>query len=222
MTLCILMTISLLWTISLLMAVGNDPSVSSIKRQSTDAIFYSWNVTAISPANSRNDENSLSVGHDYGNPCLSDPGPGPDQTTSMLDFLYSRSNQVNYTESNHILDSRPESETFFVDDNSAKESFSDQWKGQASPSPTFSSVPGTPAFTMAPSITKCVTTWTTHLSARSTSQPRGAYPPVTLQSQRPSPMRSPSSRVLIEMKRTWGRHFNIGHLSMRITSLTII
>lgn len=232
MTLCVFMTISLLWTILLLMAVGNDPSVSSIQRQSMDAIFYSWNVTAILPANSRNDEKSLSVwhdygssvGHDYGSPCQSDPGPGPDQTTSMLDFFHSGSNQINYIQFNHILDSRPESEseTSIVDDNPAEESFSDQWRGQASPFPTFSSASGTPTFMTAPSTMKCAPTWTTHLPARSTLQPREAHPPVTLQSQRQSPMRSPSSRILIDLKRILGRHFSIGHLSMRITSLTVI
>lgn len=218
-----LMTISLLWTISLLMVVGNDP-VGKLDTQASQqtAVFYSWNATAFPPANLQNHVRSLSVEHDYGTPHRSDSGSGLDQTTSRVDFLYSGSDHVNYVESNHILDYRPESETFLVDDNSIKESFSDQWKGQAIPSPTFSSLSGTPAFTMAPSTTKCATTWTTHLPARSTSQPAEAYPPVTLQSQRQSSVRSPYSRILTDLKRTWSRRFNIGHLAMRITSLTII
>lgn len=213
------MTISLLWTISLLIAVGNDPSVSSILRQSDDAIFYSWNASALSSANSRDGEISLSVGHDYGFPYRSNPGPGLDQTASMLDFLYSGSDQVNYIESNHILDSRPESETFLVDDSSINEDFSDQWNRQPSPSPTFSSLSGTPAFTMVPPTTKCETTWTTNLPARSTSQPREVHLPLKLQSQCQSSVRSPSSKILTDLKRTWSRSFNIGHLAMRITSL---
>jgi hypothetical protein len=204
MTLCMMMTISLLWTISLLMAVGNDRAGKFNTEASLQtAVFYSWNATAFPPANSQNDVRSLSVGHDHGSPHGSDPGSGLDQTTSIVDY-------------------RPESETFLVDDKSIKESSSDHWKGPARPSPTFSSLSGTPTFTMAPSTTKCATTWTTHLPARSTSQPGEAYPPVILQSQRQSSARSPSSRILTDLKRTWSRQFNIGHLTMRITSLTIV
>jgi len=223
MTLCMMMTISLLWTISLLITVGNDRAGKLNTEASQQmAVFYSWNATAFPPANSQNDVRSLSVGHDHGFPHRPDPESGLDQTTSIVDFLYSGSDQVNYIESNHIVDYRPESETFLVDDNSIKESSSDHWKGQARPSPTFSSLSGTPTFAMAPSTTKCATTWTTHLPARSTSQPGEAYPPVILQSQRQSTARSPSSRILTDLKRTWSRRFNIGHLTMRITSLTII
>jgi hypothetical protein len=225
MTLCMLMTISLLWTLSFLIAAGNDPVGklnSEPSKQTQTALSYSWNATAVSSASSHDDLRPISVGHDYGSPSRYDPGPGLDYTTSIEDFLYSGSGQVNYIESSHILDSRPESETLLIDDNSIHESFSDQWKRQPSPSPAFSSLSDTPAFTMAPSATKSATTWTTHLPARSTSQPEEAYRPVSLQSQRESCVQSPSSKFLPDLKRAWSRRFNIGHLTMRITSLTII
>lgn len=215
------MTVSLFWTISLLIAVGNDPSVSSLLRQSDDAIFFSWNATAFSPVNSQNDERSLSIGHDYGSPCRSDPGPGFDQSASMLDLLYPGSDQANYIESNHILDSRPQSETFLVYDSSINDDFSEPWNQRQSPSPTFSSLSGTPALTMVPSTTKYTTIWTTNLPTRPTSQPREVLLPRTLHSQHQSSVRSPSSMILTYLKRTWSRCFNIGHLAMRITSLTI-
>jgi hypothetical protein len=212
-TLCILMTISLLSTMSLLMSASNQRPEGSVWSQGDTDIPYG-SETQIASTNSQNHVRPISFGHDYGSPCQYESGPGLDHTTSKEDFLYSGLDYVNEIESNPILEFGPESETLLADEISIIE--------QSTPSPTFSSLSGTPAFTIVPSATKRTATWTTQPPDRPTPQPKEAFSPVTLQSRRQSSVQSPSSKILMDIKRTWSRRFNIGHLATRITSLTIL
>ncbi len=190
--------------------------------QGTETIPHFWTETGFSILNSQDDMRPVSFEQDHGSPRPSDPGPGPDHTPSKADFLYSGSDQFKDTELNHLVKSGPESEPNWADDSSISENSPCQWIQQPTPSPTFSSLSITPALIMASSARQCTTTWTTHLPPKQTSQAKEAYLPVTLQSQGQSSFRSPSSRIITNLRRTWSRRFNIGHLAMRITSLNIL
>jgi hypothetical protein len=206
---------------SLLMSASNQRLESSVWNQGDADILYG-SKTQIASANSQNHVRPISFGHDYGSPCQYESGSGLNHTTSKEDFLYSGPDHVNGIESNPILESGPESETLLADESSISEDYSGHWIKQSTPSPIFSSLSGTPAFTIVPSTTKRIATWTTQLPDRPTPQPKEAFSAVTLQSQRQSSVQSPSFKILTGIKRTWGRRFNIGHLATRITSLTIL
>jgi hypothetical protein len=212
------MTISLLWTISLL-TTNNDTPEAPFAKQADGSIYAS--EAQITHRNYQNDVRTISFGHDFGSPCQIDSGPGLDHTVSKLDFLCHTSDHVFDIESNPVLESRPVAETYLADDSFISEDYSGRCTRQPTPSSTFSILYGTPAFTLAPSTTKYATSWTTHLPARPTPQPKKASAPAMPQSRHEASVRSPSSSTISDLKRSWSRRFNIGHLAMGITSLTI-